>query len=360
MSLPPSLEETRKAIKQIQPNKASNPDNIPSELIQHGGDCLLSQIHLVFLSIRETKDVPRDLLDASFMTIFKKGNRSACQGSSLLWSLWRFLPGCFTNASMSSAKQLSQSQSTVFNQEVEPQRWEKVREQQQAMIMILFDLYKAFVSFPGATLLRAWEVPLPPTFCPTSAGSTRWNDSAIHGACVLTSFPIATGVRQGSIYLAAVLLRVNMSHDPNPALWVRVLDSLQKEHSGPGEVSPAKAASNPGNCLGRMHHKQLCSNPCRPPNYRSVHGHLRRSVDSSLPKQTLCCKLANDSRMPRAPERWLNDQLKQVLKKSRTPVDNWEALAADRTPWGWTIAKGVQKLETDSAQAAEAKRQQRH
>ena len=47
-------------------------------------------------------------------------------------------------------------------------------------------------------------------------------------------------------------------------------------------------------------------------------------------------------------------------KKTRIPVDNWEALAADCLSWRSTIANGVQKLEADRAQAAEAKRRQRH
>lgn len=87
MSLPPSVEETPEAIKQMKRNKAAGPESIPAELIQHGGECILSQLHLLFLSMWESKTVPQDLLDVSIMTIFKKGYCSACgnyRGISLL------------------------------------------------------------------------------------------------------------------------------------------------------------------------------------------------------------------------------------------------------------------------------------
>ena len=89
-------------------------------------------------------------------------------------------------------------------------------------------------------------------------------------------------------------------------------------------------------------------------------GHLCRREDSSLPKQTLFCELAHGSRLVGGPKRRLKDQFKQLLKKTKIPVDNWEALAAERASWRGTIANGVQKLESDRAQAAEVKRQQRH
>ena len=89
-------------------------------------------------------------------------------------------------------------------------------------------------------------------------------------------------------------------------------------------------------------------------------GHLSRREDSSLPKQTLFCELAHGSRLLGGPKRRIKDQVKQLLKKTKIPVDNWEALAVDRSSWRGTIANGVQKLEADRAQAAEEKRQQRH
>ena len=89
-------------------------------------------------------------------------------------------------------------------------------------------------------------------------------------------------------------------------------------------------------------------------------GHLSRREDSSLPKQTLFCELSHGSRLAGGPKRRLKDNFKQLLRKAKIPINNWEALAADRTSWRGTIADGVQKLEADRAQAAEVKRQQRH
>ena len=546
MSLPPSLEETREAIKQMKPNKASGPDSIPVELIQHGGDCLLSQIHLLFLSIWETKHVPQDLRDASIVTIFKKGDRSACgnyRGISLLSitgkifarvlhkrlhdlsesvlpeSQYGFRPGRGTTEMTFCARQLL----------------EKAREQQQPMTMIFFDLYKAFDSVPRAVLWGVLEkFGCPQHFVQLVQGlHDGMMGSVIHGASTSPSFPIATGVKQGcvlaptlfSLYLAAVLLRVNTSH---PHLGVRIryrmdggLFNLRrlKARSRTSEVSiselqyaddscvPASspadlqestdafveayesaglevnvgktkvlAQSHPAHPLqpfdisihgnsveqvsrfcylgsminntndpnedinnrirsahqafGKLYHRVFSQHGLSAQTkigvYRAVviptllfgsecwtlyrknirtlerfHqqklrailgiaweervtnndvltraglpsmeatiaknqlrflGHLYRREDSSLPKQTLFCELAHGSRLIGGPKRRLKDQHKQLFKKTRIPVDNWEALAADRESWRGTIANGVQKLEADRAQAAEAKRQQR-
>lgn len=69
--------------------------------------------------------------------------------------------------------------------------------------------------------------------------------------------------------------------------------------------------------------------------------------------------LAHGSRLLGGPKRRLKDQLKRLLKKTRIPVDNWEALAAGHSTWWGTIADGVQKLETFRTQAAETEHQQR-
>lgn len=41
-------------------------------------------------------------------------------------------------------------------------------------------------------------------------------------------------------------------------------------------------------------------------------------------------------------------------------MDKWEALEGERPSWRSTIASGAERLESDQAQAAEAKRQKGH
>ncbi|CAH1256684.1 Hypp1700 [Branchiostoma lanceolatum] len=87
MSLPPSYAEFQKALKRMKAWKAPGPDNIPLELIAHGGEVVETRLFMIILRMWETKTVPPDLKDATIITIFKKGDRSVCgnyRGISLL------------------------------------------------------------------------------------------------------------------------------------------------------------------------------------------------------------------------------------------------------------------------------------
>lgn len=87
MSQPPSLVEFEKAMKRMPPGKSPGPDNIPYELIQHGGLLLKSRPFSLILRMWESEQVPKDLKDAVVITIFKNGDRRACgnyRGISLL------------------------------------------------------------------------------------------------------------------------------------------------------------------------------------------------------------------------------------------------------------------------------------
>ena len=78
MSLPPSIQELKKAINRMKPGKAPGPDNIPLELLTHGGPGLINRLMLLVLKIWETKTLPSDFRDVNIITIFKKGDREDC------------------------------------------------------------------------------------------------------------------------------------------------------------------------------------------------------------------------------------------------------------------------------------------
>lgn len=74
-------------MKRMPPGKSPGPDNIPYELIQHGGLLLKSRPFSLILRMWESEQVPKDLKDAVVITIFKNGDRRACgnyRGISLL------------------------------------------------------------------------------------------------------------------------------------------------------------------------------------------------------------------------------------------------------------------------------------
>ncbi|XP_076062421.1 uncharacterized protein LOC143037754 [Oratosquilla oratoria] len=69
------------------PNDLLRPDNIPLELLTHGGPELKNRLMLLILKIWETKTLPSDYPNANIITIFKKGDRENCsnyRGISLL------------------------------------------------------------------------------------------------------------------------------------------------------------------------------------------------------------------------------------------------------------------------------------
>ena len=80
----PKLSE---AISKMKFRKSPGTDNIPLELIQHGGLPLKTRLFTFFLQMWENQRVSADLKNAVIITIFKKGDRSICgnyRGISLL------------------------------------------------------------------------------------------------------------------------------------------------------------------------------------------------------------------------------------------------------------------------------------
>ena len=81
------IEEFRMAVNQMKRNKASGGNGIPAEVYKHEGPSLVRHLHRLFLKIWKIEEVPQELKDASFVTIFKKGSHTECgnyRGISLL------------------------------------------------------------------------------------------------------------------------------------------------------------------------------------------------------------------------------------------------------------------------------------
>ncbi|XP_076039003.1 uncharacterized protein LOC143024118 [Oratosquilla oratoria] len=185
MSAIPTYTEFETALKSIQPYKAPGPDNIPLELIKHGGLPLQIRIHLLLLRIWENEEIPADLKDANIITIFKKDDRSMCV-------------------------------------------LEKCREHQQPLGMIFYDLKKAFDSIPRSAM---WQV-LERFDCPEKFTTLirSLHDGTLgrvqHQTGLSEPFPITGGLKQGcvlaptlfSIYLAEMLHEIP---ENNPGIGLR-------------------------------------------------------------------------------------------------------------------------------------------
>nr|VZI48874.1 unnamed protein product [Spirometra erinaceieuropaei] len=88
LDLPPSLQETIKAVQQISSGKAPGSKAIPAEVYKHGGPQLMDHLTALFQEMWRPGEVQQDFKDATIVHLYKrKGNRHVCdshRGISLL------------------------------------------------------------------------------------------------------------------------------------------------------------------------------------------------------------------------------------------------------------------------------------
>ena len=65
-------------MKQLAIDRAPGPDSIPAEVLQAGGQPLLTQLHRLLLTIWDEERVPQDFKDGHIVTLFKKNCRFTC------------------------------------------------------------------------------------------------------------------------------------------------------------------------------------------------------------------------------------------------------------------------------------------
>nr|VZI48544.1 unnamed protein product [Spirometra erinaceieuropaei] len=88
LDLPPSLQETIRAVQQLSSGKVPGSDAIPAEVYKHGGPQLMDHLTALFQEMWRQGEVPQDFKDATIVHLYKrKGNRQVCdnhRGISLL------------------------------------------------------------------------------------------------------------------------------------------------------------------------------------------------------------------------------------------------------------------------------------
>ena len=90
----PTLSEVEIAIEKLKKYKSPGIDQIPAELIQEGGNALVSEIHKLVLAIWEKEIVPEQWKESIIVPIFKKGEKTNCsnfRGISLLLTSYKIL-----------------------------------------------------------------------------------------------------------------------------------------------------------------------------------------------------------------------------------------------------------------------------
>ncbi|BHF67679.1 hypothetical protein SprV_0301070700 [Sparganum proliferum] len=77
--LPPSLQETVRAVQRLSSRKAPGSDAIPAEVYKHGGPQVMDHLTALFQEMWRQGEVPQDFKDATIVHLYKrKGNRQVC------------------------------------------------------------------------------------------------------------------------------------------------------------------------------------------------------------------------------------------------------------------------------------------
>ena len=72
-------EEVEAAVKMLKKGKSAGVDNIPGELVQAGGEDMISILHRICNKIWKTGEWPKDWTQSLVITLPKKGNLQKCQ-----------------------------------------------------------------------------------------------------------------------------------------------------------------------------------------------------------------------------------------------------------------------------------------
>ena len=78
-SYPILWEEVEAAVKSPKKGKSAGVDNIPSELVQAGGEAMIDMLLIICKKIWQTGECPAPWTQSQIITLPKKGNLQVCQ-----------------------------------------------------------------------------------------------------------------------------------------------------------------------------------------------------------------------------------------------------------------------------------------
>lgn len=74
----PSIQEVRTVVKNLKNNKSPGTDNIPGELLKHGGEALLWSLHRIIVLIWREEELPVEWKLGIICPLYKKGDKLDC------------------------------------------------------------------------------------------------------------------------------------------------------------------------------------------------------------------------------------------------------------------------------------------
>ena len=221
----PTLEEVKKAVRQMNPGKSPGIDGIPAEVYQYGGEKVTVCLHDLFTKCWEQGLVPQDLRNAIIVSLYKnKEVKSGCsnyRGITLLsiagkvlsrLKLNRLIPTIAEENAPESQCGFRANRGTTDMVFVLRQIQEKCREQNMGLFVAFIDLTKAFdtVSREGLWKILA-RLGCPPKFLTILRQLHEGQMGQVqHNGALSDSFPIANGVKQGCV-LAPTLFSILFS-----------------------------------------------------------------------------------------------------------------------------------------------------
>nr|VZH99100.1 unnamed protein product [Spirometra erinaceieuropaei] len=211
LDLPPSLQETIRAVQQLSSGKAPGSDAIPAEVYKHGGPLLMDHLTALFQEMWRQSEVPQDFKDATIVHLHKrKGNRQVCdnhRGISLL-----NIPGRSSLASCSTASTTIWNRAFCQKANAAPVVIEKCQEMRTHLYSTFVDLTKAFDTVNREGL---WKI-MQKFGCPERFTQMvrQLHDGMMarvtDNGAVSEAFAVTNGVKQGCV-LAPILFSLMFS-----------------------------------------------------------------------------------------------------------------------------------------------------
>lgn len=162
----PTIEEVKNVIAKSKNGKAPGIDGINMELIKHGGEEIITQIHQLITKIWREEEIPKDWEIGQVIMIYKKGDPTECKnyrGITLLNTAYKILSTIIQKRlTISTNNRIGQYQcgfvkgrSTIDAIHTLKQIMEKVHNAKIEIEMLFIDFKQAFDSIKRGKLMKA-------------------------------------------------------------------------------------------------------------------------------------------------------------------------------------------------------------
>nr|VZI13343.1 unnamed protein product [Spirometra erinaceieuropaei] len=214
LDLPPSLQETIRAVQQLSSGKAPGSDAIPAKVYKHGGPQLMDHLTALFQEMWRQGEVPQDFKDATIVHLYKrKGNRQVCdnhRGISLLNIAGKIFARILLNRLNNHLEQglLPESQCGFRRHRGTPDMIFAARQLQEKCQEMRTHLYSTFVdltkAFETANREGLWKI-MQKFGCPERFTQMvrQLHDGMMarvtDNGAVSEAFAVTNGVRQGCV-----------------------------------------------------------------------------------------------------------------------------------------------------------------